>query len=124
MKLTNLKKKKLSLENEGILVDLLVLESKGNINGFAIEGDFDVKTDKDEVNLENGTTIDPFVLIKSNGIAQDVNIMVMLAKNTWEGEQVVKSTDVYDANKIKILADVINTDDWLPNVSKRTHRGF
>ncbi|CAI9274766.1 unnamed protein product [Lactuca saligna] len=78
---TNLIKKKLSLENEGIPVDLLVLESKGNINGFAIDGDFDVKTDKDEVNLDNGTTIDPLILIKSNGIAQDVNGHI--GKNTW-----------------------------------------
>ncbi|KAL7588328.1 hypothetical protein Lser_V15G36581 [Lactuca serriola] len=106
-------KEKLGLENGEIPIDPLVMETNGIVNGSATVGDPDVKADKDEVNLENGSTIDPLVPLESNGIAQDVN--GHLGKNTGEEDQVVKSTEMYDANGITNVE--AQTDDIVSGIT-------
>ncbi|CAI9265586.1 unnamed protein product [Lactuca saligna] len=106
-------KEKLGLENGEIAVDPLVLETNGIVNRSATVGDPDVKADKDEVNLENGSTIDPLVPLESNDIAQDVN--GHLGKNTGEEDQVVKSTEMDDANGITNLE--AQTDDIVSGIT-------
>lgn len=114
---------KLGPENRGVHVSPLVLETKDIINASTTVWHPNVKADKDEANLKNGSSIDPLMLsMKNNDIVQNLNNH--LNKITCEDEQVVENTEVYDANKIINVADVINADDWLPTASRSTHRRF
>ncbi|KAJ0866317.1 hypothetical protein HanRHA438_Chr12g0550381 [Helianthus annuus] len=79
------KKEEFGVENGGIYVDPLALES----NVSEVE---DVV--KDDVSLENGSTVDRSVVVESNAIVQDVNGGV--DKISGEDQAVVKSTEEED----------------------------
>ncbi|KAI3517060.1 hypothetical protein L1887_16267 [Cichorium endivia] len=90
------------------------METNGIVNGSATAGDPDVEAVKDEVDLENGSTVDPLVLVETNGIVQDVNGHI--GKITEEEGQVVKSTDeVDDANEITNVE--AKTDDVVSGIT-------
>ncbi|KAM0019547.1 hypothetical protein Hdeb2414_s0025g00657081 [Helianthus debilis subsp. tardiflorus] len=85
------KKEEFGVENGGIHVDPLALES----NVSEVE---DVV--KDDVSLENGSIVDRSVVVESNAIVQDVNGGV--DKISGEDQAVVKSTEEEDdTNRIE-----------------------
>ncbi|KAJ0725418.1 hypothetical protein HanPI659440_Chr12g0458481 [Helianthus annuus] len=82
------KKEEFGVENGGIHVDPLALES----NVSEVE---DVV--KDDMSLENGSTVDRSVVVESNAIVQDVNGGVdKINKISGEDQAVVKSTEEED----------------------------
>ncbi|KAI3816907.1 hypothetical protein L1987_10692 [Smallanthus sonchifolius] len=81
------KEEELGVENGGIRVDPLVLETNGTVHGIV----------KDYVNLENGSTVDPPVVLVTNAIVQGVNGHV--EKVSGEQEVDVKSTEEVDDTK-------------------------
>ncbi|KAI3730254.1 hypothetical protein L1987_61423 [Smallanthus sonchifolius] len=81
------KKEELGVENGGIRVDLLVLETNGTVHGIV----------KDYVNLENGSTVDPPVVLVTNAVVQGVNGHA--EKVSGEQEVVVKCTEEVDNTK-------------------------
>ncbi|KAD2393249.1 hypothetical protein E3N88_40226 [Mikania micrantha] len=94
-----LKKEEFGIENGGIPVDLLGLETKGIVHGFTTVSSYEVKSVKDDVNLVNGSTVDPPVVPETNAIAEDVN--GHLDKIPVEEEALIKSIEEGDdANEI------------------------
>ncbi|XP_024990326.1 uncharacterized protein LOC112524635 isoform X2 [Cynara cardunculus var. scolymus] len=92
------KKEELGIENKGIPVDSLVLETNGITHASATASDAEVKAVY-EVTLDNGSTFDLPVVPETNDIAQDAN--GHLGMITGEEGVVVKNTDeVESANGI------------------------
>ncbi|KAL8224196.1 hypothetical protein R6Q57_019671 [Mikania cordata] len=97
-----LKKEEFGIENGGIPVDLLGSETKGIVHWLTTVSGNEVKSVKDDVNLMNGSTVDPPVVPETNAIAQDVN--GHLDKIPVEEEAVIKSIEEgEDANEITIV---------------------
>ncbi|KAL8257867.1 hypothetical protein R6Q59_029908 [Mikania micrantha] len=96
-------KKESGLENEGMCVDPLVLESNGIVHGSTIVSDAEVKSVVYNVNLTNGSTVDSPVIVVANAIYQEANGHL----DKIAGEQVA---DVKSSEEVEATEEISNVE--------------
>lgn len=117
------KKEELGIEQGGIPVDPLVLETNGFVQKSATASDAEVKAVTHDVNLENGSTVDPSVVLETDVIALDANCHLdkiaeegAVLKSAEEGAVVKSTEEVEDAIKItNVGAEIDDVSEVTPD---------